>query len=288
MKRNKRLGSFLLETALAIVVTLMITYGFAILISEQFSIFNNGNLDSQAQQIAQAKINEINTTTYDNSSSLSEALTTVSGTNLSREVVVGSVTTTTAGVTERPVTVNVYKTGESISIFSLETMLVSTTTSGSSSSSSAHGKSMFTSSGTFTVPSSVSTVYVSMSGGGGGGGSSSGGGGAAAVLKQGVSVTAGSFITVTVGSGGTAATTGGTSSFGSDITCAGGGAGSGATPGVAGGTGGASGSGTFGYGGGSIFGAGGSNSSSYSAGGGYGGGGGTSGAGSAGMVLVEW
>ncbi len=122
-----------------------------------------------------------------------------------------------------------------------------------------HGKQLFTSSGTFTVPAGVFTVWVSMCGGGGGGaggcinststfnyyaqgigfGVGGGGGGADAVIAQSVAVTPGSSIAVTVGSGGsggagdgtadgsctaTLGTAGGNSSFGGFITTNGGGA----------------------------------------------------------------
>ncbi|MFZ3232631.1 MAG: hypothetical protein WA194_03780 [Patescibacteria group bacterium] len=40
---------------------------------------------------------------------------------------------------------------------------------------SAHGKQLFTSNGTFTVPAGVTTIYLKQSGGGGGGGGASAG-----------------------------------------------------------------------------------------------------------------
>jgi hypothetical protein len=89
----------------------------------------------------------------------------------------------------------------------------------------------FTSSGTFTVPTGITSVWVTMTGGGGSGGagiSFDGGPSGAAgafTIKRAVSVTAGASITVTIGGGGAgvaagiAATTaggrGGTTSFGS-------------------------------------------------------------------------
>jgi len=191
-----------------------------------------------------------------------------------------------------------------------------------------HGKQMFTSSGTFTVPDGVTEVWVSMCGGGGGGGggggsynaiSGAGGGGAAAYLAKAVTVTSGESITITIGAAGSAGASGGsggsggTSSFGSRLSCAGGGGGgtglsaSGTSSGgSAGGTGGSAGGcyylGTDGVpwgsfqGGGSIFGAGGAGCGASIAGrpgSGYGagGGGGASGGGGAGtqgFVLVEW
>lgn len=114
-----------------------------------------------------------------------------------------------------------------------------------------HGKQMFTSSGTFTVPDGVTTVYISGTGGGGGGqgavkwGSSSpsyytggGGGGGAVCLNTAVTVTPGADIAVTVGVGGvggpggtaSAGSAGGASSFGPYVTLPGG-AGGGTTAG---------------------------------------------------------
>jgi collagen type I alpha len=100
----------------------------------------------------------------------------------------------------------------------------------------------FTGSGTFTGPTGVSCVYLTMIGGGGAGGGASGasaraagGGGAGeAVVRQPVPITAGTGYTVTVGAAGVgstgiAGTNGGTSSFGTLWSVAGGfGAGGGA------------------------------------------------------------
>ena len=62
----------------------------------------------------------------------------------------------------------------------------------------------FTSSGTFSVPASVSSVNVLIVAGGGGGGGSAGGGGGAGglVYRPGFAVTPGGTVSVTVGSGG--------------------------------------------------------------------------------------
>ncbi len=186
-----------------------------------------------------------------------------------------------------------------------------------------HGKQRFTSSGTFTVPAGVTKVWVSMSGGGGGGsdgyfdGAGGGGGGAHAVIAQQVSVSGGEGIIITVGTGGGAGASGGTSSFGSYISTPGGSAGGSRNAGGIGGTSGGAGGSNGGVGGrilqggtggGSIFGAGGNvNMGSYIGaggnGGGYGAGGaggymvdfygyssgvGAGGIGSQGFVLVEW
>jgi hypothetical protein len=92
----------------------------------------------------------------------------------------------------------------------------------------------FTGSGTFTVPSGVTSVWVTMIGGGSGGGASAygngagGGGGGAYMVKRAVNVTPGSGVAVTIGGGGAghpadsqgSGSEGGTTSFGS-ISCAG-------------------------------------------------------------------
>jgi len=180
---------------------------------------------------------------------------------------------------------------------------------------------------TFTVPTGVTKVLVSMAGGGGGGGgngqSSSfggggGGGGAAKIAFPVFGPTSGQQITITVGAGGAGSSygssasgaTGGTSSFGSYVSCPGGAGGRGGsygTGGAAGGTGGSPGKNgesseignSGGQGGDSIFGSGGIGTTSNGTGIGilYGGGGGGStrttsntpgSAGAPGFVLVEW
>lgn len=102
---------------------------------------------------------------------------------------------------------------------------------------------VFTSSGTFTVPSGVTNVKVTVIGGGGGGGSSGGtqfrigaGGGCGGFGIAYVSgLTAGQTVSVTVGAGGGSASSGGTSSFGAFISCTGGGAGASGISGQSGG-----------------------------------------------------
>ncbi|WP_187359957.1 glycine-rich domain-containing protein [Chitinolyticbacter meiyuanensis] len=98
---------------------------------------------------------------------------------------------------------------------------------------------VFTASGSFTVPAGVTRVMVECWGGGGGGGatdvvSGSGGGGGAGGYGRGLyAVTPGQVIAVTIGSGGFGAAAGstagagvgGTSSFGSMLSCTGGGGG---------------------------------------------------------------
>jgi hypothetical protein len=92
----------------------------------------------------------------------------------------------------------------------------------------------FTGSGTFTVPTGVTSVWVTMVGGGSGGGASTygngaGGGGAGAyMIKRAVNVTPGSGVAVTIGGGGAGhppdsqgnGSPGGATSFGS-ISCSG-------------------------------------------------------------------
>jgi hypothetical protein len=188
-----------------------------------------------------------------------------------------------------------------------------------------HGKQVFTSSGTFTVPTGVTTLYISGAAAGGAGGGRSGttcgggGGGGEWALDTSYSVTPGSVLTVTIGSAGSvtsigsftlhSGSTGGTNAGGSGGSGgsgnAGGSGGSGCVsssggnsgyPGVApGGHGGYNGGGG---GGGSYEAGGGGNSGVGSAGdGGYGGGGGGDGlhAGGGGqgvgghaILIVQW
>lgn len=102
------------------------------------------------------------------------------------------------------------------------------------------GAALFTASGSFTVPSGVTSVVVTVVGGGGGAGDSSstiegGAGGYGGAVRACISgLTPGASITVTVGGGGAAGVgantyggAGGTSSFGTYITCTGGGGGKG-------------------------------------------------------------
>lgn len=110
-------------------------------------------------------------------------------------------------------------------------------------SGSTTGKDIFTTSGTFTVPAGVTQLYVSGCGAGGGGSTifGCGGGAGASAYRTPITVTAGQSITVTIGTGGignknaspttnaTAASNtdthgydGGSTSFGSYLTLAGG------------------------------------------------------------------
>lgn len=169
---------------------------------------------------------------------------------------------------------------------------------------------IFTSDGTFTVPSGVTSVKVTLIGGGGGGGynglgGSGGGGGGGVYYRQSQSVTSGSNITVTVGLGGAGSSTsnggaGGTSSFGTYLSATGGGGGR------SNGNGGAAGSpatahyteagfgGTLvagGPGGSTMFGIGGFENRraiGYGSGGGGGRSGSTGGNGAPGVCIVEW
>jgi hypothetical protein len=116
---------------------------------------------------------------------------------------------------------------------------------------------LFTSSGTFTVPTAVTGVKITLSGGGGAGGggiaggdAGAGGGGSGFSIGYITGLTPAGTISVTVGAGGTATTftggTGGTSTF-STITATGGTGGTNAGSGGAGGTGGTGSGGTFNY-----------------------------------------
>lgn len=172
-------------------------------------------------------------------------------------------------------------------------------------SSAPRGKQLFTSSGTYTVPFGITTVWVNMSGGGGGGNGSgcsnaAPGGGACALMASSLAVIPGQTIAVTVGLGGAtvgtaslAGNTGGTSSFGTLVTAGGPGGGCPSVgfcaPGIGCVPGGAQGMNNLPnnvtIGGGSMFGSG---SGAYYSGGYGGGGAGYGGAGSNGFVLVEW
>jgi hypothetical protein len=72
----------------------------------------------------------------------------------------------------------------------------------------------FLSSGTFTVPAGITTVWVTMCGGGGSGGGwgasngAAGGGAGAYCIQRPVSVTPGASVTVTIGAGGASVTSG--------------------------------------------------------------------------------
>jgi len=101
--------------------------------------------------------------------------------------------------------------------------------------SSAPNLQLFTSSGTFTVPTGITQVKVTVIGGGGGVGGTNasgyvvggGGGGGGGSIRLVTGLTPGDTVTVTVGAGGTAATdtaggSGGTSSFGAFCSATGG------------------------------------------------------------------
>lgn len=105
---------------------------------------------------------------------------------------------------------------------------------------------VFTSSGTFTVPTGITAVKVTVVGGGGGGGgyssgtsvvASAGGAGGGVAVKFVTGLTPGGTVSVTVGSGGAGGTAGtgtagGTSSFGASASATGGNGGAGNTTGV--------------------------------------------------------
>lgn len=112
---------------------------------------------------------------------------------------------------------------------------ISIDTSGKISAKTGGSATYFYTSGTYTVPAGVTTVYVSGCGGGAGGGHFYGGGGGASVIRKAISVTPGASISVTIGSGGAAnptsagtistfrsGTNGGATKFGSYLTLTGG------------------------------------------------------------------
>lgn len=116
------------------------------------------------------------------------------------------------------------------------------------------GEQKITESGTFTVPANVKSIDIFCVGGGGGGTprgglssfAASGGGGGYTATKIGYSVTPGQTFAVTIGAGGIADSSGGTTAFGNVLTAAGGQPGGTATgingPGGDGGSGGGAGS----------------------------------------------
>lgn len=108
--------------------------------------------------------------------------------------------------------------------------------------SEAHGKEVFTASGTWTAPKGVTTVWITGSGGGGGGGGTSsnagaaggGGGHGVTVIASRQAVVPGTAYTVTIGAGGGGGSgangsAGGTTSIGALVSLAGGEAGDGST-----------------------------------------------------------
>ena len=157
---------------------------------------------------------------------------------------------------------------------------------------------IFLASGFFIVLDGIAEYWVSICGGGGGGanysnGNYAGGGSAEAVYRKKITVIPGESIPIAVGKGGAAAAAGGASSFGTYLSCAGGGRAQTDTPGSAGGPGGEP--GTSGQGGSGLFGMGAhylSNASYRSVAGGYGSGGCSAASlycnGTDGIVIVEW
>ena len=102
------------------------------------------------------------------------------------------------------------------------------------------GTESFTSDGTFSVPTGITTVNVLVVAGGGGGGPDNGGGsgGGGLIFRPGFPVTPGGTVSVTVGDGGTAGNTGQDSVFGTLTAKGGGKGGPGGQPGGNGGSGG--------------------------------------------------
>ena len=113
MKReNKQRGFILLETILAMIMMMFLTYGFVVLYGGNFSLLDGGRTALQAQMIAQSRAAEISVTSFDNLNSVDEARTPVAGTDFDREVVVGAEVDLGGGNKERPIDVYVYKNGD--------------------------------------------------------------------------------------------------------------------------------------------------------------------------------
>ena len=113
MKReNKQRGFILLETILAMIMMMFLTYGFVVLYGGNFSLLDGGRTALQAQMIAQSRAAEISVTSFDNLNSVAEARTPVAGTDFDREVVVGAEVDLGGGNKERPIDVYVYKNGD--------------------------------------------------------------------------------------------------------------------------------------------------------------------------------
>ena len=174
----------------------------------------------------------------------------------------------------------------------------------------------FTSNGTFTIPTGVTAIQVTVQGGGGNGGSNSGtgGGGGGTGIQYFTGLTAGNTLAVTVGGvGGTSqiasgtqtittasASGGGTGAGGGATSFTGGGSASGCAISFTGGTGARRNSDLTGAGGDSCFGTGGpmntdsdsvtgQNGTGYGAGGAGGGGSGAGGgSGTQGFVMIQW
>ena len=175
---------------------------------------------------------------------------------------------------------------------------IATTTSGGGSSNTGISAQIFTSSGTFTVPSGVTSVKAVLIGGGGGGptfGCVGGGGGGGTATKWVTGLTPGAAITVVVGAGGSSGATGGASSFMGVI--ANGGFASGSTVGGTGGSTSGADLGVTGGSGGNAFCAwgatsvtGGSSRGEYSniLGYSFGSGGSTGAAAQSGVVIIQW
>lgn len=290
----------LLSMILSSILLMYVSMGLATVTSSQLNANDASKIAIQTLQYADIKANELRAVSYNTLDSKAEAKATISGTRFLREVTIGPETDLGGGAKQRIATVNIYRNGETLPRQAISVPL----SSQGSGDSTLHGKQLFTAVGTttWTVPTGISQVWVSLSGGGGNGNNSGAGGGAAAKIAYNVTgLTSGSIIPITVGG------ISGTSSFGGYVSCAGGGAGHGWLP-NAGGAGGSNGSGwgdysglSTGTGGSSIFGSGGGYTASIGGinGSGYGAGGGAGmlnmdgndypgGAGTPGMVLVEW
>lgn len=214
--KNKR-GYTLVEVIVA--VTLITT-----LVASYVNLFN-GMLTSTtyfrnnmtAQMLAANKWKELDLVAY--ASLAAEAKAVVGTTGLQREVILGTEVDMGGGNKKRDVTINVYKTGNATPLYTAPKTVTSTGTA----TVAARGKIFYTSSTTWTVPAGVSKVWVTAVGGGSGGRYGYSTGSAAAVVNSNpVTVTPGEVITITVGAGGAARSSGGASSFGTYVVAGGG------------------------------------------------------------------
>lgn len=207
-------GGLLITAFIACVVIAVAAASVTQTMSGFFSGISAGQLAQKAFWLAEARAKEINVTPYANITTVAEVRANLTGYNFDREVVVGGVIDIGGGNTKRDILVNIYVPGETIPRVSLPVVATSASTAGPSE---AHGKKMWTTPGvyTWTVPASITEVYITVCGAGGGGGgdftapygySRVGGGGSSGgvITMQILSVTPGQQLTATVGFPGTA------------------------------------------------------------------------------------
>lgn len=242
---RSKAGYGLIEVIISMCVLSTMTIASMTLLNNMMASleFFRGNV--VAQTLAMSKVNQLSVAKYADVASEARAQVDLIY-KLDREVTVNEVDLG-GGSKEKQIAINVYKTGASDTLFTLNYTL---SAAGSGAAAVSHGKQRFTSSGTYTVPEGVTTVWLTMCGGGGAGGVvyiygssccyGAGGGGGSAILDEPVTVTPGESISITVGTGGTTGA-GGASSFGAYKTCAGGGLGGTASTSIGGAAGGAGG-----------------------------------------------